>query len=149
METRMTTTTTIPSRTLARIRDLARRHDLPPQVEAEMVAIHQDHLAHEEKRRRALVARWAERARLDPEFGRNAFPAALYTARQAVERFGGERLRQVLDDTELGSHPEIIRTFWKIGKATAGQRPAPDPRRPPTHEQTMRALYPSMYGAKI
>ena len=146
METIMTTT--MPTPTRARLRDFARRHTLPPQAEQDLMAIFQNHVDGMEKRRRALVAHWAEQARLDPEFGRNALPAALHTARQAVDRFGGDRLKQALDETGAGSHPEIIRAFWKVGKATADQRSA-GPKRRPTHEETMRAMCPSMYGNKI
>ncbi len=146
MEIRMTTTPHSP--TQARVRDLARRHNLSPAVEEEVMAICQDHVDGLETRRRALVARWADQARTDPEFGRNALPAALALARQAVDRFGGDRLKRALDEIGAGSHPEIIRAFWKVGKATADQ-PQPGRRRPPTHEETMRAMYPSMYGNKI
>ncbi len=141
-------TTRISARTLARFRDLARSHDLPPQAAEQMMAIHQEHMEGLDKNRRALIAGWATQVRTDPAFGSNAFPAMLHTARQAVARFGGDRLKQVLDETGLGSHPEVIRTFWKVGKATE-HLPQPGPKRPPTHEETIRALYPSMYGAKI
>jgi hypothetical protein len=141
-------TTKMPSRTLREFQDLARRHALPPEAAGQMMAVLQNHLDRMRQRRAALLARWADQARSDPEYGRNAFPSALYTARQAVDRFGGDRLKKLLDDTLLGSHPEIIRTFWRVGKATEHLGPT-NRQRAPTHADTMRALYPSMYGTKI
>ncbi len=141
-------TTKMPPRPLREFQDLARRHALPPEAADQMMAILRTHLDRMTQRRAALLARWADQARFDGEYGRSGFPAALYTARQAVERFGGDRLRTVLDDTLLGSHPEIIRTFWKVGKATEHLGPT-HRQRAPSHTDTMRALYPSMYGSKI
>jgi hypothetical protein len=141
-------TTNAFSRSLRCFQDIARRHGLPPQAADQMMAVLADHTDGVTRRQRAVQARWADLARTDPEFGRNAFPAALHTARKAVERFGGDRLKQALNETGLGSHPEIIRAFWKVGKAMPDPRPA-GPQRRPTHEETMRAMYPSMYGNKI
>ena len=90
------------------------------------------------------MAHWANAAHSDPELGGRALAAA----RQAVERFGGARLKQALEETGLGNHPEVIRAFYRIGRAMPPE-PASTPRRKPTHEETMRALYPSMYGPKI
>ncbi len=142
-------TTKIASRTLRQFQDLARRHGLPPQAADQMMAVHDGHMTRLTQQRNALQAKWAEQARTDGEYGRCNFPTAVHTARQAVERFGGDKLRQTLDATCLGSHPEIIRAFWKIGKAMNGQAPAVPPRGRPSHEDTLRALYPSMCGDKI
>ena len=141
-------TTNLSSLTLRRFQDLARHHGMAPQVAKQMVAIHADHLAGLKQRHRAIQARWAEQTRVDPEFGCAALPSTLHTARRAVARFGGDTLRRTLDQTGLGSHPEIIRAFWKVGKAMENPRPATSPRSY-THEDTMRALYPSSYGNKI
>ncbi len=141
-------TARISAHTRSRLQDFARQHNLPPEAADRLMAMVNDHVEALNGHRRAVVTRWADQTRTDPEIGRNALAAALHTARQAVDRFGGDRLRKALDETGLGSHPEIIRAFVKVGKATADQRPAA-PKRPPTHEETMRAMYPSMYGSKI
>ena len=136
------------SRAHARLRDIAHRHSLSPQVEQEIAALldaHRDDIAGQH---RAVVARWGDRVRTDPEIGRNAFAATLHLARQAVDRFGGEPLKQALSDTGAGSHPEVIRAFYKVAKAMPPE-PSRGPARTPPHEQTMRAMYPTMYGAKI
>lgn len=142
----MTTKTT--SHTRRQFQLLAARYRLPSEAADQMMAVHQGHLDRLRGRRDATIAHWGERVRQDPEIGRNNLPRALAGAREAVTRFGGDTLRRVFDDTGLGSHPEIVRAFARIGKATKDQ-PMPEPKRKPTHEETMRAMYPSMYGPKI
>ena len=141
-------TARISAHTRSRLQDFAGQNNLPPEAADRLMAMVDDHVAALNGHRRAVIGRWADHTRTDPELGRNAQAATLHLARQAVDRFGGDRLRKTLDETGLGSHPEIIRAFFKIGKATA-DRPQPGPRQPPTHDDTMRALYPSMYGNKI
>lgn len=73
--------------------------------------------------------RWIDQARIDPEYGGAAFAHNLKIAKAAVNRFGGQRLRQALEETGIGSHPEIVRAFWKVGMAmnspTAPTQPSP------------------------
>ena len=38
-------------------------------------------------------------------------------ARKAVEQFGTPELRTLLDESGLGSHPEVVRFFYRAGKA--------------------------------
>lgn len=40
-------------------------------------------------------------------------------AQRAMEKFGSPDLKQYLNDTGLGNHPELIRTFAHIGKSMA------------------------------
>lgn len=39
-------------------------------------------------------------------------------ALEAVQRFGGEELRALLDATGLGNHPAVVRTFYEISRQT-------------------------------
>lgn len=141
-------TAKISAHTRSRLQYFARHNGLQPEAADRLMAMVTDHVEALNGHRRAVVTRWADQTRTDAKIGRNALAAALHTARQAVDRFGGDRLRKALDETGLGSHPEIIRAFVKIGKATA-DLPKPGQKRPPAHEETMRAMYPSMYGNRI
>lgn len=89
---------------------------------------------------------WVKQAREDAEFGGAALDANLAIAKKGLDAFGGEPLKQLLEETGLGNHPEIIRFFWKVGQAVsedsfqrgqAGSRPA-------TFEDLAKRLYPSM-----
>lgn len=89
---------------------------------------------------------WVRQAKTDAEFGGAALDANLAVAKRGLEAFGGEPLKMLLDSTGLGNHPEVIRFFWKVGKAVsedsfqrgqAGSRPA-------TFDDLAKRLYPSM-----
>jgi len=43
-------------------------------------------------------------------------------ARKALETFGTPELRDVLNMTGMGNHPEVIRAFYKAGKAISEDR---------------------------
>lgn len=60
---------------------------------------------------------WAESARADKEFGGDNLPANLAVAQKAMTTFGTPELRALLNDSGLGNHPEVIRAFYRAGKA--------------------------------
>jgi hypothetical protein len=53
-------------------------------------------------------------AELQKEFG-TAFDERIATARKAVRAFGSEGLMDLLNQTGLGSHPEFVKAWTKIG----------------------------------
>lgn len=62
------------------------------------------------------VAEWAQQASADKEIGT---PENLAVAKKALDTFGNDALRELLNTSGLGNHPEIIRAFFKAGKAIA------------------------------
>lgn len=60
---------------------------------------------------------WASDLRKDSEFGGANFDSNVKTAQKAMEAFGSPELKQILNDTGLGSHPELVKVFHRIGKA--------------------------------
>jgi hypothetical protein len=63
------------------------------------------------------VEGWMETAKTDKEFGGDKFNENLAVAKKALETFGTPELRDVLNASGLGNHPEVIRAFYKAGKA--------------------------------
>jgi len=63
-------------------------------------------------------AGWREAAIADPEFGGKNLSANLPIAVQARDKFGTPELKTLLDESGLGDHPEVIRFFYRVGKAT-------------------------------
>lgn len=51
---------------------------------------------------------------LKQEFG-SAFDERVGIAKRAVDAFGGQELKDILNQTGLGSHPTIVKMFAKIG----------------------------------
>ena len=63
---------------------------------------------------------WQKQSRTDRELAaQGRFENNLAVAKKAVERFGGAKLAAALAETGAGNHPEILRCFYRIGKALA------------------------------
>lgn len=60
---------------------------------------------------------WVGQAKADKEFGGDKLPENLALAKKALDTFGTPELRTLLDDSGLGDHPEVIRMFFRAGKA--------------------------------
>lgn len=89
-----------------------------------------------------ITQQWAKDARADTEFGGAGFDRNVGLAQQALSAFGSPALTDLINQTGLGNHPEVIRTFWRIGRAlsedgriVAGAGPRGD---------RLSALYPTM-----
>jgi hypothetical protein len=65
----------------------------------------------------AMRAQWAEASKADTEFGGEALQENLGVAKRALESFASPQLRQLLNESGLGNHPEVIRHFVRVGKA--------------------------------
>ncbi|QII84179.1 hypothetical protein G3T20_05355 [Bordetella hinzii] len=62
-------------------------------------------------------ARWEEAARTDPEYGGDKLDESLGLANRALAEFASPEMLKLLKDNKLGNHPEIIRTFVRVGRA--------------------------------
>lgn len=60
---------------------------------------------------------WRHAAETDQEFGGLQFKDNLAIARKALTEFGTKELKEALDLTGTGNHPEILRFFYRVGKA--------------------------------
>jgi hypothetical protein len=69
-----------------------------------------------------LVESWVEAVKSDKDIGGDKLTENLGVARKALESFGTPELKDVLDATGFGNHPEIIKAFYKIGKAISDDR---------------------------
>jgi hypothetical protein len=78
---------------------------------------------------------WANEAKADKELGGEKFDENLAVAKGALKAFGTPELTQLLNESGLGNHPEVLRMFYRAGKAisedsvllgTSGNN-APDP----------------------
>ncbi len=78
----------------------------------------------------STVAKWETDIRADKEIGGQALTENIKNAQRALTQFGTPELKSALDATRMGSHPELVRVFARIGKAMAddsfvsGNRPA-------------------------
>lgn len=62
---------------------------------------------------------WISEGRSDAEIGGPNWEVSVADARKAINAFGNDGLKEVLNTSGLGNHPEVIRAFAKIGKLTS------------------------------
>lgn len=60
---------------------------------------------------------WVDAAKSDKELGGAKFQANVDVANKAIREFGDENLINMLAETGIGNHPEMIRFAYRIGKA--------------------------------
>ncbi len=88
---------------------------------------------------------WEESARSDKEFGGDQFDANLAVAKKALDAFATPELVKLLNESGLGSNPDIIRTFYRVGKKLSEDAMMPGTRAPETVKRTLsQTLYPDM-----
>ena len=64
-------------------------------------------------------ADWVAAAKADGEIGGADHADKVAVAKDALKRFGTPELNKALEDSGLGSHPEVVRFFHRVGKAIA------------------------------
>lgn len=60
------------------------------------------------------VEDWGTTVKADPELGKDE---NLALAKKTIDTFGTPELRDLLNSTGMGNHPEVVRLMQKIGKA--------------------------------
>ena len=71
------------------------------------------------------INHWAEETKADKELGGESLDANLGLAKQAIDTFGSPQLAKLIDAPSadnpdglgLGNHPEVIRLFYRVGRA--------------------------------
>lgn len=63
------------------------------------------------------IKAWREASAADKEFGGASVDANAAIAIKALQQFGTPELTKYLHETGLGNHPEIVRAFYRVGKA--------------------------------
>lgn len=62
----------------------------------------------------AAVKQWGEQVAADKELGN---PENQAIAKQAIDTFATPELKEILNKTGLGNHPELVRMAYRIGKS--------------------------------
>lgn len=70
------------------------------------------------------VAGWADQAKKDPEIGGAKWDGTVKNATTIVSRFGSPALKEFLNSSGAGNHPEMIRFMAKVGAVIGEDNPA-------------------------
>lgn len=95
----------------------------------------------------ALRNGWADSSKTDKEFGGERLSENLSVAKKALDAFGTNELRALLNETGIGNHPEVIRFMFRAGKAisedkfVSGSKNDAKPSGPRSFNDLAEALY--------
>jgi hypothetical protein len=90
-----------------------------------------------------LVETWTEQVKTDKEIGGDKLDENLGVARKAIDTFGSPELKELLNSTGLGNHPEFVKLAFKVGKAISEDRfVTGSPKGPET--DMAKKMFPSM-----
>lgn len=70
------------------------------------------------------VSKWADDAKADKEIGGDKWDGTVKTSRRAVDTLGTPALKEYLEYTGGGNHPEMIRFMAKVGAMIKEDNPA-------------------------
>lgn len=90
----------------------------------------------------AARTEWAGSSKADKEFGGDKLEENLGIAKKARDAFATPELRTLLDETGLGNHPEVIRFFYRAGKAISEDKVVGG-KATPASASDARSLYPN------
>jgi len=62
------------------------------------------------------ASKWQEQLAKDPEFGGAKFDENVGIAVKGINAFATPELKQFLNKTGMGSHPELVKAFYKVGQ---------------------------------
>lgn len=103
------------------IKDIGQKHKIPPEAMQEMINTYADRIAGADEALKGqwetVEKGWKESAKNDKEIGGDNFDSSVSKAKKAIDRFGTPALKEALEQTRVGNHPEIIRFMTRIGDA--------------------------------
>lgn len=104
---------------LSELEPVARELGLTNEQANKLVAVQAKHLQAQQARQQeqltSTMEGWVNDLKNDAEFGGANFDKNAKVAQKALEAFGSPELKQLLNESGLGSHPELVKAFHKIG----------------------------------
>jgi len=110
---------------LVAYQDLAREHGLSQDAAQKFVTMGADLVQQGQQQTvetlqdswRDTLSQWVDEIRTDREIGGDNLERSLSVARSAIDAFGDDSLRAVLDETGMTNNPALVRFAYRIGKA--------------------------------
>lgn len=90
-----------------------------------------------------LKTQWVKDTSSDKEFGGDKLTENLGMAKRALDTFGTPELTTLLNETGLGNHPEVIRAFYRAGKAISEDGFVKGTTSAPVEQDPARRLFPN------
>jgi len=84
-----------------------------------------------QEQHKQMIGKWQDQCKLDKEIGGDNFSKNIELARRVAHKFGTQEFLADLDSSGYGNHPEVVRTFARIGRAMSNDelvRPGAGPK---------------------
>ncbi len=92
----------------------------------------------------AVKSQWTEATKTDKVIGGEHLAENLAVAKKALDTFGTPEFNKLLNDSGFGNHPEVIRVFYRAGKAISEDRFVAGTGGKNTPQSVAQRMYPSM-----
>jgi hypothetical protein len=80
------------------------------------------HVEREQAAYKERQAQWKETVSTDKEMGGDNQARFVESAHRVIARFASPELKEILNNTELGNHPELVRLLGRVGQAIGEDR---------------------------
>lgn len=87
---------------------------------------------------------WVKSCETDAEIGGAEFKKNAELAKRVVDKYGSEDFKKILNESGFGNHPEVLRTFVRLGKVMAEDQLIHAKSQSPEAEDIAAKMYPSM-----
>ena len=88
-----------------------------------------------------IQAGWLKAAEADKEIGGEAFKENAELSKRLIDTYGSEALKDLLDKSKYGNHPEVVRIFSTIARKTMAEDKAFFPKAHEKGEKTMEETF--------
>lgn len=102
---------------LGRFTPIAKELNLDQQGAQKLVSLYAEMQTEQAKQFADQVAQWGEQSKNDAEIGGAKFQETLKVAATGLKAFGSDEFTNLLNETGLGNHPEVIRFCHRVGMA--------------------------------
>lgn len=102
--------------------EIAKELKLPQDQAQKLVDLYAKRVQGQVEAHKTLVEGWATSVKADKDIGGDKLPESLATARKAVDAFGSPELKNLLNTSGLGNHPEFVKLMYRAGKAISEDR---------------------------
>lgn len=92
------------------------------------------------------VQEWTDAVKNDKELGGENFDKSIGIAKLGIDKVGSPALKELLETYGLGSHPELVRAFYKVGKLAQEDNPESGARASDSKKSIVDRLYPTTKG---
>lgn len=90
----------------------------------EFIKVQQDRAKKQTEAWGNTISKWVDDAKADKDIGGDKWDATVTASRRAVDALGTPALKEYLDATGGGNHPELIRFMAKVGAMISEDNPA-------------------------